>query len=96
MAAADRFYKKLNEQAIFSHTAYSSPKLIDVCERPARQALAKAGGRIEKGTGGEDVFVVSRQTHVPSKFEDLKSTSPMAGSVYSEDEKARMQPPPQP
>lgn len=92
----NRYYRKLNEQEIFSHTAYSFPKLIDACERLARQAVAKAGGRVEKDASGEEVFVIPRQTPVPSKFEDLKNPGPIAGSVYSEDEKARIQLPPQP
>jgi len=92
----DRYYRKLNEQAIFSHTAYNFPRLVDVCEQLARQALAKAGGRVEKHANGDEVFVIPYQAPVPSKFEDLKNPGPIAGSVYGDSEKARIKPLPQP
>jgi hypothetical protein len=91
----DRYYRRLNEQAIFSRTAYSLPKLICVCGRLDRQAPAKAGGPVEKDASGEDVSVIPRRTPVPGKFEDLKNPSLIASSAYSEDDKARIQPPPQ-
>ena len=37
--------------AIFSHTAYNFPALVEVCEKLARQALAQAGGRRGEGRG---------------------------------------------
>ena len=90
-----RYYKKLNEQAIFSHTAYSFRKLIDVCEQLARQIVVRAGGRIERDANDGEVFLIPRQAPIPSKFEDLKAPGPIAGSVYSDEEKARIQPPAQ-
>jgi hypothetical protein len=85
-----RYYKRLNEKAIFSHTAYSFPGLINVCEKLARQALAKAGGRVERNAQGEEVFVIPVGTPRPSPFEDLKHPGPIAGSRYAPAEMAQI------
>jgi hypothetical protein len=86
----DRYFKRLNEQAIFSHTAYSFPTLINVCEKLARQALTRAGGRIERDAQGEEVFVIPVRAPQPSPFEDLKHPGPIAASRYSAEEMAQI------
>jgi hypothetical protein len=89
----DKYYRKLDETKIFSHTAYNFPKLLDVCEKLARQGLARVGGRIEKNANGEEVFVIPAKAPTPSKFEDLKNPGPIAGSVFSDDEMAKINSP---
>jgi len=93
----DRFYKKLDETKIFSYTAYNFPGLIAVCDRLARQALVRAGGRVEK-KGGEEVFVIPVKQPTPSKLEDIKNPGPIAGSLFTKEEKAqiKVQDPPRP
>jgi hypothetical protein len=86
----DRYYRKLDETKIFSHTAYNFPRLLDVCEKLARQGLVRVGGRIEKDANGEEVFVIPVKTPSPSKLEDLKNPGPIAGSLYSDEEMARI------
>ncbi len=86
----DRYYRKLDETKIFSHTAYNFPKLLDVCEKLARQGLVRVGGRIEKDAGGDEVFVIPVKAPTPSKFEDLKNPGPIAGSLYSDAEMAKI------
>jgi hypothetical protein len=83
----DRYHKKLDEAKIFSYTAYNFPGLMAVCERLARQALAKAGGRVER-KGGEEIFVIPVKTPVPSPFEDIKNPGPIANSVFTPEERA--------
>ena len=89
----DKYYQKLDETKIFSHTAYNFPRLLDVCEKLARQGLARVGGRIEKNAGGEEVFVIPVKAPTPSKFEDLKNPGPIAGSVYNDEEMAKIHSP---
>ncbi|MCX5647187.1 MAG: ADP-ribosylglycohydrolase family protein [Phycisphaerae bacterium] len=89
----DRYYRKLDETKIFSHTAYNFPRLLDVCEKLARQGLVRVGGRIEKDANGEEVFVIPVKTPAPSKFEDLKNPGPTAGSLYNDEEMARIHSP---
>jgi len=86
----DKYYKKLDETRIFSHTAYNFPRLLDVCEKLARQGLVRVGGRIEKDANGEEVFVIPVKPPTPSEFEDLKNPGPIAGSVYTDEEMAKI------
>jgi hypothetical protein len=87
----DRYYRKLDKTKIFSHTAYSFPALIDVCEKLARQALAKEGGRIEKDANGEEVFLIPVKDPKPSAFEDLKNPGPIAGSRFTDEEMQKIE-----
>ena len=89
----DRFCRKLDEKRVFSHTAYNFPALVDVCEKLARQAVVRSGGRIEKDAGGEEVFVIPVAAPKPSKFEDLKHPGPIAGSRFTEEEMSRIKAP---
>jgi hypothetical protein len=86
----DRFTKELDETKVFSHTAYNFPALIDVCEKLARQALARSGGRVEKDADGKDVFVIPVQTPRPSKLELSWAPGPIANSRFTEAEMARI------
>ncbi|MCU0913186.1 MAG: ADP-ribosylglycohydrolase family protein [Planctomycetes bacterium] len=89
----EKYYRKLDETKIFSHTAYNFPKLLDVCEKLARQGLARVGGRVEKNANGQEVFVIPAQAPTPSRFEDLKSPGPSAASVYTDAEMAQIRSP---
>jgi hypothetical protein len=89
----DKYYRKLDETKVFSHTAYNFPKLLDVCEELARQGLVRVGGRIEKDANGDEVFVIPVKAPMPSRFEDLKNPGPIAASVYSDEEMARIRTP---
>ncbi|MEN6575057.1 MAG: ADP-ribosylglycohydrolase family protein [Phycisphaerales bacterium] len=86
----DKYYRKLDETRIFSHTAYNFPRLLDVCEKLARQGLTRVGGRIEKDANGEEVFVILVKPPTLSRFEDLKNPGPIAGSVYTDEEMAKI------
>jgi len=87
---SDRYYRKLDEKRVFSHTAYNFPALLAVCEKLARQALVQEGGRVEKDAGGEEVFVIPVKKPVPSKFEDLLKPGPIADSRFTEAERAQI------
>ena len=87
---SDRYYQKLDEERVFSHTAYNFPALLAVCEKLARQALLKEGGRVEKDAQGDDVFVIPVRKPVLSKFEDLLKPGPIAGSRFTEAERAQI------
>jgi hypothetical protein len=85
-----RFNEGLDEKRVFSHTAYNFPALIDVCEKLARQFLAREGGRVEKDAAGEEVFVIPVKAPLPSALEQAWAPGPIAGSRYSEVEMARI------
>jgi hypothetical protein len=86
----ERFTRQLDQQTIFSHTAYNFPRLVEVCEKLARQIILKAGGRIEKDAGGEEVFVIPARPPTPSKLELSWAPGPIAGSRFTAAEMAKI------
>jgi hypothetical protein len=64
---------------------------LAVCEKLARQAVVRAGGRIENDAIGEDIFVIPNEAPRPSKFENLKAPGPIAGNVYTDEEMSKIQ-----
>ncbi|MBR5626249.1 MAG: ADP-ribosylglycohydrolase family protein, partial [Thermoguttaceae bacterium] len=90
-----RFSEKLDETAVFSHTAYNFPALIDVCEKLARQALEQAGGFI-KEVNGEEVFFIPVLEPVPSPLVFCWDPEPIANSRFTEEEYAKIKFPEEP
>ena len=89
----ERFTSAVNNEGVFSHTAYNFPRLIEVCEKLVRQAVVKAGGRIEKEASGEEVFVIPVETPKPSKLEQCWEPGPVANSRFTEEEMKRIKQP---
>jgi hypothetical protein len=85
----ERFTRELNQTAIFSHTAYSFPGLIAVCEKLARQIILRAGGRVA-AENGEEVFYIPRQRPTPSKLELSWAPGPIASSRFTPEEMAQI------
>jgi hypothetical protein len=92
----DKFKNKLDESKYWIYTSYNFPKLIEACEKVARQAVVKAGGKIEKGADGEEVFVLPVQQAKPGKLEQCWEPGPIAGSKFTPEEMAQIKPPPPP
>jgi hypothetical protein len=86
-----RFNTGLNEEKEFSHTAYNFPRLLDVCEKLARQVLARYGGSVEKDATGQECFVIPTRTPQPSKLELSWAPGPVADSRFSAEEMAQIQ-----
>ena len=82
----DRFTKELNEKNYFSHTAYDVPGLLDGCEKLARKAIVKEGGRIEEDAQGEEIFVIPVNPVTTGKLELSWAPGPVAGSKFNEAE----------
>ncbi|NLS96526.1 MAG: ADP-ribosylglycohydrolase family protein [Planctomycetaceae bacterium] len=85
-----RFVSELNPENVFSHTAYNFPALVQVCEKLARQAVVKYGGRIEKTAEG-DVFVILVEKPKPGKLEQCWEPGPAAESVFTDEEQAKIE-----
>ncbi len=85
-----RFTSALDPSGKFSHTPYNFPTLIEVCERLARQAVVKAGGRIETGADGREAFVIPVQTPRPGKLEQCWAPGPIANSRFTDAEMAKI------
>lgn len=82
----ERFTSALNRETVFSHTAYDFTKLLAVCEKLAREAVMKQGGRIEKNAAGKEVMVIPVQTPQPMALEQCWEPGPTANSRYSAEE----------
>ena len=89
------YKEKLDESRSWIYTAYNFPKLIAACEKVAREAVVKSGGRIEKDASGEEFFVIPPQTARPSKLEQCWEPGPVANSRFTEEEMAQIKPPAQ-
>ena len=90
----DRFKSALNPEGKFSHTPYTFPALVEVSKKLVRQAVEKAGGKIEKGAGGEDVFVIPVLEPKPSRLEHVARPGPVTNSRFTDAEMAEIKPPP--
>jgi len=86
----ERFKSALNPEGKFSHTPYNFPMLIKVCEKLVRQAVKRAGGRIEKNADGEDVFVIPVTKPRPTKLEQCWVPGPIANSNFTKEEMAKI------
>lgn len=87
-----RFTEKLDLARKFSHSDYTLPKVYEVSEKLTRQALARAGGRIERDAQGEEVFVIPVQTPQPSALEASYAPGPIANSLFTKEERAKIKP----
>ncbi len=85
----ERFTKELSQTNIFSHTAYSFPRLIAVCEKLARQVVKDAGGKITREAGAE-VFTIPVRAPQPSMLELSWAPGPIANSRYTPAEMAKI------
>jgi len=84
-----RFVEKLDEKPVFSHTAYNVPRLIEVCEKLTRKIVLRAGGKIVKESG-EEVFLIPIQEPKPSKLERSWAPGPIANSLFTPKEMAKI------
>jgi hypothetical protein len=87
---ATRYVTELDPQGVFSHTAYSFPELVEVCEKLARQAVVKYGGRINQTPDGE-IFVIPITKPEPSPLEQCWEPMPAVGSRFTEEEQAKIE-----
>jgi len=84
-----KYKSALNPEGKFSHTPYNFPTLVKVNEKLVRQAVKRAGGRIEK-KGGKEVFVIPVKEPKPSRLEQCWEAGPVANSKFTEEEMAQI------
>lgn len=77
-----RFTSALSQEAIFSHTAYSFPQLIEVSEKLARQVVLRAGGKVLRDAG-EEFFLIPVRVPQPSRLELSWAPGPIANSRFT-------------
>jgi len=92
----ERFTSALDAKGKFSHTPYDFPTLTEVCVKLVRRAVRRAGGRVEKDAAGREVLVIPVTRPTPSRLEQCRAPAPPANSRFTEEEMARIKPPPAP
>ena len=80
-----RYTAELDRDEVFSHTAYSFSKLVEVCEALTRQAVKRAGGHIERTPEGE-MLVLPVKDVKPSKLEQCWEPGTVANSRFTDEE----------
>ena len=86
----ERFTSALDRQRKFSHTPYDFSTLIEVCEKLARDAVVRTGGKIEHDAAGREVFVIPVVTAKPSKLETCWEPGPPTGDRFTKNEMAQI------
>ena len=74
----------------WDYTSYDFNTLIDVCEKLARQAVLKEGGRIEKDASGKDVLVILVRPPQPGPLEQSWVLGPVANTVFTDVQMAQI------
>lgn len=81
----EKFTSALKTDIKFSHTAYTFPALIDVCDKLTRQAVERSGGAIELSPNGA-VLVIPLQSPKVGKLEQSWQPGGIANSRFTEEE----------
>ena len=89
-----RFTSELSYDTEFSYTPYTMRGLTEVCEQLARQAVVRAGGRVEKAESGEEVLIIPVLAPQPTALERSWEPGATANSRFTEAEMARISVPP--
>ncbi len=86
----DKFTSALDPEGKFSHTPYNFPMLVDVSKKIVRQAVERAGGRVETGADGRETFVIPIEEPRVGKLEQCWEPGPIANSKFSEAEMSKI------
>lgn len=85
-----RFKENLDQDKYFAYTSYNFPKLLDVCEKLARDYIIRNGGKMEKDAKGEEFFVIPMIKPTLSTLVFSWNPEPIAHSVFTADEIAKI------
>ena len=86
----DRFKENLDQETHFAHTSYNFPRLLDVCEKLAREYVLREGGQIKTEADGEEYFIIPVKKPTPSSLVFSWDPEPIANSLFSEEEMAKI------
>lgn len=89
----DRYKSAINHEMKFSHSDFTFPRLVDVCEQLAREVVVREGGWIERDENGREFFVIPVRAPQPTPLEQSWAPGHIANSRYTNGEMARINPP---
>ncbi len=88
----DKFKSALDPDQTFSHTPYTFPALIRVCEKLTRETVQKYGGRIETDDQGIEQILIPFQKPEPGALEQCWEADSVTADVrFTEQEMAQIQ-----
>jgi len=79
----EEFTTGLNLYKKWDYTAYDFTHLIELCEKLAKDAVVRAGGRVETNSQGEEELVIPQRKPKPGKLEQSVKPGALKGSKYS-------------
>jgi len=85
-----KFTSDLDRTRKFSTTPYTYPDLIAVCEKLARLAVVRSGGRIERDDAGEEVMLIPVVAAKPGPFEQSWGPGPTVGSQWTDEDRVQL------
>jgi hypothetical protein len=77
----EKYKTGIDDTTKFSFTAYDFPSLLIVCESLTRDAVVRAGGKIEKNSKGIEEFIIPVQTPVVAPLEQCWKTDEITVDV---------------
>ena len=86
----EKFKTGIDDSTKFSFTSYDFPTLVAVCEKLARQAILRAGGKIEKDDKGEEYFLIPVQSIQLAPLEQSWAAAEITGDVHFTDDEMSM------
>ncbi|MCO6043734.1 ADP-ribosylglycohydrolase family protein [Aeoliella sp. ICT_H6.2] len=87
----ERFVSALDRQTKFAHTKYNFPKLCEVCEALALQAVERSDGHVEVTDDGSRVLVIPRRPPTPSQLMASSAAGPMEEMQFTPEEMAQIE-----
>jgi hypothetical protein len=87
----EKFISGLNRDTKFSFTEYTFSDLINVSEKLAREAVTRAGGRIDTNEEREELFVIPVAEPIPAALEQSWNPGPPSENRFSEEELAQIE-----
>ena len=79
---SEQYKTGIDDTTKFSFTAYDFPSLLNVCEALSKDALVRAGGRIEKNAEGIEEYVIPVRIPVVGPLEQCWEPSAIEGDVH--------------
>ncbi|MDG3004622.1 ADP-ribosylglycohydrolase family protein [Paludisphaera mucosa] len=85
-----KYTSALDTHTKFNSTDYAFPDVLAVCDDLAAQAVARAGGRVEKSADGAETFVIPVEAARPGPLESCWEPAAKADSRFTAAEKAKI------
>jgi len=85
----NKYKTGIDETTKFSFTAYDFPSLLEVCEILTRDAVVRAGGKVEENSEGISEFLIPVQVPVVENLEQCWNAEDLTGDIKFTDEEMK-------